>query len=124
VVGCSLPKDQRGLCELYGTGSTKHCFNDDAVPAHIFAAWALRRRSQNRINRWDGATYRRVLPFDDVPVEVAVGQARNKLGKWLRLNEPLDHDGVARATKNGESYARHAEIADLAFVTVQNWCVE
>jgi DNA-3-methyladenine glycosylase II len=37
-------------------------------------AWALRRRSQNRVDRWDGATYRRVLPFDDVPIEVAVRQ--------------------------------------------------
>jgi DNA-3-methyladenine glycosylase II len=39
-----------------------------------FTAWALRRRRQNIIDRWDGATYRRVLPFDDVPVEVAVRQ--------------------------------------------------
>jgi DNA-3-methyladenine glycosylase II len=40
-----------------------------------FTAWALRRRRQNRIDRWDGMTYRRVLPFDDVPVEVAVRQS-------------------------------------------------
>ena len=40
-----------------------------------FTAWALRRRSQNKIDRWDGATYRRVLPFDDVPIEVAVRQS-------------------------------------------------
>jgi DNA-3-methyladenine glycosylase II len=39
-----------------------------------FTAWALQRRRQNRIDRWDGATYRRVLPFDDVPIEVAVMQ--------------------------------------------------
>src|SRR5665213_2885265 len=37
-------------------------------------AWALRRRRQNAIDRWDGATYRRVLPFDEVPIEVAVRQ--------------------------------------------------
>lgn len=36
--------------------------------------WALRRRRQNRVDRWDGTTYRRVLPFDDVPIEVAVRQ--------------------------------------------------
>lgn len=38
-------------------------------------AWTLRRRPQNIVDRWDGSTYRRVLPFDDVPVEVAVCQA-------------------------------------------------
>jgi DNA-3-methyladenine glycosylase II len=38
-------------------------------------AWALRRRSQNMIDRWDGEAYRRVLPFDDVPIEVAVTQS-------------------------------------------------
>src|ERR1022692_4826108 len=38
-------------------------------------AWALRRRRQNTIDPWDGATYRRVLPFDEVPIEVAVRQS-------------------------------------------------
>jgi DNA-3-methyladenine glycosylase II len=40
-----------------------------------FTVWALRRRSQNKVDRWDGTTYRRVLPFDDVPIEVAVRQS-------------------------------------------------
>jgi DNA-3-methyladenine glycosylase II len=39
-----------------------------------FTAWALRRRRQNIIDRWDGATWRRILPFDGVPIEVAVRQ--------------------------------------------------
>ena len=38
-------------------------------------AWALRRRKQNMVDRWDGATYRRVFIFDDVPVEVAIRQS-------------------------------------------------
>jgi len=38
-------------------------------------AWALRRRRQNSIDRWDGTTYRRVVAFDGVPVEVAVRQS-------------------------------------------------
>lgn len=38
-------------------------------------AWTLRRRRQNTIDCWDGATYRRVLPFDGVPIEVAVRQS-------------------------------------------------
>ncbi len=40
-----------------------------------FTAWALRRRSQNIIDRWDGTTYRRVLPFGGMPIEVAVTQS-------------------------------------------------
>ena len=39
-----------------------------------------------------------VFPGDDVG-------ARNRLAKWLRVNEPLDYDGVARATRNWEPYA-------------------
>lgn len=38
-------------------------------------AWALRRRLQNKVDRWDGVTYRRVVPLDDVPIEVAVRQS-------------------------------------------------
>jgi DNA-3-methyladenine glycosylase II len=38
-------------------------------------AWALRRRRQNVIDRWDGTTYRRVLPFGDMPIEAAVMQS-------------------------------------------------
>lgn len=36
--------------------------------------WVLRRLPINGMDRWDGATYRRVLLLDDVPVEVAVVQ--------------------------------------------------
>ena len=37
-------------------------------------AWTLRRRPANVVDRWDGATYRRVLPLTAGPVEVAVSQ--------------------------------------------------
>jgi len=37
-------------------------------------AWTLRRRPHNAIDRWDGATYRRVLTAAGGPVEVAVVQ--------------------------------------------------
>ena len=40
-----------------------------------FTAWTLRRRSQNRIDRWDGTIYRRVLPFGSMPIEVTVRQS-------------------------------------------------
>jgi DNA-3-methyladenine glycosylase II len=36
--------------------------------------WTLRRRSHNILDRWDGTTYRRVLPLPAGPVEVAVTQ--------------------------------------------------
>lgn len=36
--------------------------------------WTLRRRSHNILDRWDGATYRRVLNLTAGPVEVAVTQ--------------------------------------------------
>ncbi len=38
-------------------------------------AWALRRRAQNRIDHWDGHTYRRALIIDGRRLEVAVAQA-------------------------------------------------
>jgi DNA-3-methyladenine glycosylase II len=37
-------------------------------------AWTLRRRPDNVVDRWDGTTYRRVLPLPAGPVEVAVTQ--------------------------------------------------
>jgi DNA-3-methyladenine glycosylase II len=39
--------------------------------------WALRRREQNRIDGWDGRTYRRVLVVDGAPIELAVTQGAN-----------------------------------------------
>jgi len=36
--------------------------------------WALRRRSDNIVDRWGGETYRRVLVFEERPVEVAATQ--------------------------------------------------
>ncbi len=38
-------------------------------------AWALRRRTQNTIDRWDGRTYRRALLVEGRPVEIAVRQS-------------------------------------------------
>jgi DNA-3-methyladenine glycosylase II len=36
--------------------------------------WALRRRSMNALDRWDGETYQRVLAVHDTPVLVAVAE--------------------------------------------------
>lgn len=65
------------------TGSPQRRSNDDGLTFSIapvapfrldYTAWALRRRKQNKIDCWDGTTNRRILPFDDVPIEVAVRQ--------------------------------------------------
>lgn len=37
--------------------------------------WALRRRPNNLVDRWDGRTYRRVLALDGVPIDVEVRQS-------------------------------------------------
>jgi DNA-3-methyladenine glycosylase II len=39
-----------------------------------FTAWALRRRPENIVDRWDGGTYHRVLALDGKPVETDVVQ--------------------------------------------------
>lgn len=39
--------------------------------------WTLRRRSDNVIDRWDGETYRRVLPIGERAAAVAVRQTRS-----------------------------------------------
>jgi DNA-3-methyladenine glycosylase II len=36
--------------------------------------WTLRRRPDNRVDRWDGQAYRRVLPLPDGPAEMLVTQ--------------------------------------------------
>lgn len=36
--------------------------------------WALRRRPDNVVDRWDGQTYRRALVIENEPVEIAVSQ--------------------------------------------------
>ena len=39
-----------------------------------FTVWALRRRSRNAIDRWDGVTYRRIIVVGGRPTELAVRQ--------------------------------------------------
>jgi len=47
--------------------------------------WALRRRPANVVDRWDGKTYRRVLPFPAGPVEVAVTQVASPEAARLKV---------------------------------------
>lgn len=48
-------------------------------------AWTLRRRPDNAVDRWDGQTYRRVLPMPDGAVEVAVTQIAPPQSPKLRV---------------------------------------
>ena len=54
--------------------------------------WVLRRRPDNVVDRWDGHTYRRVVPLPAGPVEVAVTQIGPSESPQLRVsvnNHPL-----------------------------------
>jgi DNA-3-methyladenine glycosylase II len=51
-----------------------------------FTAWALRRRPENAIDRWDGRTYRRVLMIDGQSVEVAVHQSGGPEAPQLEID--------------------------------------
>jgi DNA-3-methyladenine glycosylase II len=48
-------------------------------------AWALRRRSENIVDRWDGQAYRSVMVFDGKPVEVEITQRSNFNAPILRV---------------------------------------
>jgi DNA-3-methyladenine glycosylase II len=45
--------------------------------------WALRRRSRNLIDRWDGTTYRRVIAVGGRPTELAARQASSSAAPKL-----------------------------------------
>lgn len=54
-------------------------------------AWALRRRPQNLIDRWDGTTYRRAIAINSNAFEIAVsatGKHRDKLRLDVEGPEP------------------------------------
>jgi DNA-3-methyladenine glycosylase II len=51
--------------------------------------WALRRRPENLVDRWDGETYRRVLVIDDAPCELVVRQVGTPDSGRLRVHSDL-----------------------------------
>jgi len=57
--------------------------------------WALRRRPENILDRWDGHTYRRALAFDEniapQPIEVAVEQIGSASRPRLRVTALAPH---------------------------------
>src|SRR6476660_5259814 len=51
-----------------------------------FTVWALRRRPENLVDRWDGATYRRVLLIHGESVEIRVSQHGSNEAPRLEVN--------------------------------------
>jgi DNA-3-methyladenine glycosylase II len=64
-------------------------------------AWALRRRPENAIDRWDGRIYRRALTIDRQAVEVAVRQSGGPESPQLEV----DVTG-SRLTARQQEFAR------------------
>lgn len=64
-------------------------------------AWALRRRPENVIDRWDGDAYRRVLMVNCEPVEVAVRQSGDSEKPQLEVELT-----APRLTVRQEDFAR------------------
>lgn len=61
-------------------------FLDPVPPFRLdLTVWTLRRHASNVLDRWDGATYRRVLPAAGQWVEVAVTQAGSPEKPRLRV---------------------------------------
>ena len=58
--------------------------------------WTLRRRPDNIVDRWDAATYRRVLSLADGPVELAVTQSGSATAPKLRVAVRGSHLSAAR----------------------------
>ncbi len=48
--------------------------------------WAIRRRTHNRIDQWDGTVYTRVLLVDHTPVKVCVSQRQTDNNPELLVN--------------------------------------
>ena len=47
--------------------------------------WALRRRPENVVDRWDGTRYRRVLVLEGRPVEIAITQIERRRRPLLEI---------------------------------------
>ena len=68
--------------------------------------WALRRRQHNTIDAWDGATYRRTLIADGVPVAVAVHQDRSTAPGRSRLAVEVRRRGPEPSATTIDDVAR------------------
>ena len=69
-------KDRFDKRWLHGHRMNRVTFLIRAIPPFRLdlTAWALRRRPENIVDRWDGKNYRRVLVLEGRPVEIEVTQ--------------------------------------------------
>lgn len=68
-----------------------------------FTAWALRRRPENEVDRWDGATYRRVIPIHGQATELGLRQTGSSESPRLEV----------KATARRFNKRAKAEVAEL-----------
>jgi DNA-3-methyladenine glycosylase II len=64
--------------------------------------WALRRRPENKMDRWDGKTFCRGLVLNGKPVEIAVIQIGSMAAPRLQVTVtgvPFGHDVMAGVTE-------------------------
>jgi len=71
-----------------GSKASQRSFSIKPLPPFRLdlTTWALRRRPENAIDRWDGSTYRRVLMVDGQAMEVAVRQSGGPEAPLLEVN--------------------------------------
>ena len=83
---------------------TQRSFSITPIPPFRLdlTAWALRRRPENAVDRWDGRTYRRVLMIDSQAVEVAVHQSGGPEEPQLEVDVTgsASHGGAGRIRKS------------------------
>jgi DNA-3-methyladenine glycosylase II len=71
----TLDIDQSKSCAHAQTSGSHQLEIDPHGPFRLdLTAWALRRRSHNAVDRWDMATYERVVSLDGGPVALSVRQ--------------------------------------------------
>ncbi|MGH9328054.1 MAG: DNA-3-methyladenine glycosylase family protein [Terriglobia bacterium] len=79
-------------------------------------AWALRRRPENRVDRWDGTTYHRVVVVKDEPVEMGVAQAGEPNGELhVTIQGKTFEPEAAQVLKQGVENAlgAHVDLRDF-----------
>ena len=69
------------------TAMSRNTFHLESVPPFRLdlTVWTLRRRPDNAVDRWDGQTFRRVLPLPAGPREIAVTQVGPPEAPRLRV---------------------------------------
>ena len=79
-------------------------FLDPLPPFRLdLTVWTLRRRPENVVDRWDGLTYRRVLPLPTGIVEVAVNQVGPPESPQLQVT--VEGEPLRTSVKSGVTFA-------------------